>query len=71
MAKILEHAYGSSGAVRRNAVLVIVMSVLLYALAVVLGFKGGWDAAWPVLMVAVAVDAFCLAVWAAFRSRNR
>ncbi|MFE9404218.1 hypothetical protein ACFYNY_20965 [Streptomyces sp. NPDC006530] len=47
------------------------MSALLYALAVVLGFKGGWGAAWPVLMVAVGVDAFCLAVWAAFRSKNR
>ncbi|WP_345259209.1 hypothetical protein [Streptomyces hundungensis] len=47
------------------------MSAVLYALAVVLGFKGGWDAASPVLLVAVVVDAFCLLVWAAFRSKSK
>jgi CHASE2 domain-containing sensor protein len=69
--RIFETAYGSPKAVRRNAILVVVMSVVLYAMAVVLGIKGGWDAAFPVLLVAVVVDAFCLVVWAAFRSKNR
>ncbi|KMO93904.1 hypothetical protein [Streptomyces roseus] len=62
--------YGSQSAIRRNAGMVIAGSVVLYVLAALLATKGGWPAAFPVLLVAVIVDAVCLVVWLAFRSRR-
>ncbi|MGW2277616.1 hypothetical protein [Streptomyces sp. NPDC001770] len=71
MARISEDLYGSRDAVRRNGAIVVASSVFLYILAVVLGAMGGWGAAFPVLLVAVVVDAFCIAVRFAFRSAHR
>ncbi|MFF0276906.1 hypothetical protein [Streptomyces sp. NPDC004330] len=68
MAKMFERSYGK-GTLKRNLVIFAASSALLYILAAALGVKGGWDAAFPVLAVAVIVDALVLIAWVAFRSK--
>jgi hypothetical protein len=70
MARVFDKTYGSRKAIRRNAYTVVFMSVVLYVLGAILAFKGGLDAAYPVILVAVVIDVFCLVVWLVFRSKN-
>ncbi|MFD4994758.1 hypothetical protein [Streptomyces buecherae] len=70
MAKLFERAYGD-GTSKRNFILFAVSSAVLYLLALVLGMKGGWDAAFPLLAVAVILDVLVLIAWIAFRPKNQ
>ncbi|MEU1088247.1 hypothetical protein ACFYPN_09230 [Streptomyces sp. NPDC005576] len=71
MARFFESSYGSPQAIRRNAITVVAASVFCYVLAAFLVVKGGWDAAYPVLLVTGLADALCIGVWLAFRGRRR
>ncbi|MEU5180205.1 hypothetical protein AB0G49_09165 [Streptomyces longwoodensis] len=70
MGKFFEESYGSRRAVRRNAWTVVASSLAAYALSVVLWAKGGFAAAYPLLLVAVIADTVCLLVYLTFRNRR-
>jgi hypothetical protein len=67
---IFETIYGNHQAIRRNAWTVVLSSLAAYALSVVLWVMGGFAAAFPLLLVAVIVDAMCLLVYLPFRNRR-
>lgn len=70
MARIFERTYGQ-GASKRNFIIFAISSALLYLLALMLGLKGGWDAALPLLAVAVMIDVLVLIAWIAFRPKSQ
>ncbi|MFH9013404.1 hypothetical protein ACH4C6_18750 [Streptomyces sp. NPDC017943] len=70
MAKVFERTYGE-GTSKRNFYIFAASSALLYLLALILGMKGGWDAALPLLAVAVIIDALVFIAWIAFRPKGQ
>jgi hypothetical protein len=68
--KFFEESYGSQQAIRGNAWTVVAASLAACALSVVLWAKGGFAAAFPLLLVAVIADAVCLLVYLTFRNRR-
>ncbi|MFD4540905.1 hypothetical protein [Streptomyces bauhiniae] len=71
MAKFFEDLFGSDKAIKRNAVMVLVSTLVLYVVSAILWTKGGWGAAFAPLLVALAVDALCITVWLSFRPQCR
>ncbi|MFE6891001.1 hypothetical protein [Streptomyces sp. NPDC057694] len=63
--------YASRRTNKRNAAIVAASSLALYVLSALLWVKGGWDAAFAPLLVAVVVDAICIVVYLSFRSKHR
>jgi hypothetical protein len=66
---VFERAWGR-GTTKRSFIVFIASSGFLYLLAILLGVRGGWDAALPVLAVAVIVDTLVLIAWLAFGRKN-
>ncbi|MFD8674606.1 hypothetical protein ACFV1A_16150 [Streptomyces seoulensis] len=71
MARFFEGLYGSDKAIKRNGVMVIISTLILYVISAILWTKGGWGAAFAPLLVALVVDALCIAVWLSLRSQRR
>ncbi|MFF5442152.1 hypothetical protein [Streptomyces achromogenes] len=69
MGRTFENLYGRRQAVRRNALIVTLASLVAYALSVLLWAKGGLGAAYPLLTVVVVADAVCLLVYLSFRDK--
>ncbi|GHH06062.1 hypothetical protein [Streptomyces rubradiris] len=70
MGRTFENLYGSRQAIRRNALIVALASLVAYALSVLLWAKGGLGAAYPLLIVVVVADAVCLLVYLSFRNKR-
>lgn len=69
MARVFENLYGSRSAIRRNGAMVVIASLVLYALAAVMGFKFGWGGVWPLFLIAAIADVVCVGAWLAFKRR--
>ncbi len=67
---MFERVYGR-GAMKRNFVVFVASSCFLYLLAIFLGARGGWDAAHPVLAVALIIDTLVLVAWLAFGRKKK
>ncbi|MEU7052569.1 hypothetical protein [Streptomyces eurythermus] len=70
MGRTFENLYGSRQAIRRNALIVTLASLVAYALSVLLWAKGGLGAAYPLLIVVAVADAVCLLVYLSFRNKR-
>lgn len=70
MSRFFGNVYSGRSEIRRNAWIVVISSLFIYGFAGFLATKGGWSAAYPLLLVAAIVDVTCLGVWMTFRNKQ-